>query len=207
MKQILLVFPVLSMLFFGCSNDKASSSSEINDLCSCMKETDYYEILNSVDFEKMEDRKYLREIDKKMQGVTPDSKENLTAIKCIAKNVKSLLAKYNDLTDDKEKGKFIRSIMTEMINNECVAALMDRIPYGKLEKELEKNSNNMSLKDMMKFLDKIESAKNFKDIEKEVDKIASTYVDTPQVDMPNDNPNSSDSSMDYNNELNDYPMD
>jgi len=181
MKRILLFTSFLTLLLLGCKDEKVSkeekrsSNPEVNEICSCLKKTEYYDILNNMDMEKWDDREYQDIIQRKLNNIKPDTKENLAAIKCIAKNIKSLMKHYDKLSEDKEKGKFIRSIMTEMINNECVATFMDRLPFGKLEKELDRNLDGMDTKDFIKFLDKIEDAKGFADLEYEFEKMAKSY--------------------------------
>ena len=171
MKKALLFLTLSSLFLLSCSGGKSSSASEVDNICSCIKKTEYFDIIKEIDFNKMEDQEYAMKIAGKMMKVDYDSKESLETFKCIAKNLKSILNKYNDLKDDKQKGQLVRSTMTALINNECVATIVDKLPYDKIDEAIEKNELDLSIKDMIKILDKIENAKEFDDIQKEVTKL------------------------------------
>jgi DNA polymerase III sliding clamp (beta) subunit (PCNA family) len=97
-----------------------------------------------------------------------ESKESVETFKCIAKNVKSVLTKYNDLKDDKQKGQLVKSTLTALINNECIATIFEKLPFDKIEDEIEKNNFDLDIKDIIKLLEKIEKAKDFDDIQDEL---------------------------------------
>jgi hypothetical protein len=168
MKKIHLFLAFCTALLLSCSGGGSSSSSEVNNICSCIKKSEYFEIIKEIDFDKLadEDRamEYQMKLANKFLKIDYDSKENLEMIKCLAKNTKGLLTKYNDLKDDKQKGQFVRSTMTALLNNECVATVFDRLPFDKIEEQIGKNEGDLSIKDMIKLLGKIENAKDFDDI-------------------------------------------
>jgi len=168
MKNILLYIILHSFILLSCSGGRTSSASEVDNICSCIKKTEYFEIIKDIDFEKMNDEDYSEKITRKLNKVDNDSKESLEAFKCIAKNVKSVLTKYKDLNDDKQKSLFVRNTMTALINNECVATITDKLPFENIKEEIEKNEFGLSVKDLIKIIDKVETANDFEEIQKVV---------------------------------------
>jgi hypothetical protein len=168
---ILLIYTVT--LLFGCSN--STSSAEVESICTCLKKSEYNEIINDIDFKKLYDEEqgedYSRKLANKFLKVDYDSKENVILIKCFAKNLKSILSRYNDLKDDKQKGKLLRNTLTALINNECVSPIFEKLPFSEIEDQFEKNQMNLDIKDVIKLLEKIEKAKDFEEIEEEVSEL------------------------------------
>lgn len=109
-----------------------------------------------------------------------DSKENLEMVKCLAKNVKTILTKYSDLKDNKQKSQYIRSTMTALLNNECVATIFDKLPFDKIEEQMEKNEGDLSIKDLIKLLGKIENAKDFDVIQEVAMEIFMSSMSSPK---------------------------
>ncbi len=175
MKKVLLGLCLASFFMLSCSGGKSSATSEIDNICACIKKTEYYEIIKDIDFDKMD------RLESKFAKVDFDSKESVTAMKCVAKNLKSVLKKYNDLKDDKQKGQLVRSTMTALINNECVATIFDKIPFDKMQDQLEDNEFGLGIKDIIKILEKIEEAKDFDDIQKDIMKEVLTRMPKPRM--------------------------
>jgi hypothetical protein len=171
MKKIHLFLALCTAFLISCSGGSTSSSSEVNNICSCIKSSEYFEIIKEIDFDKLADRErafeYQMKIANKFAKIDYDSKENLEMVKCLAKNVKTILTKYNDLKDNKQKSQFVRNTMTDLLNNECVATVFDKLPFDKIQDQMEREGGEVSLKDIIKLLEKIENAKDFDDIEEE----------------------------------------
>jgi hypothetical protein len=170
MKLIIFLLALCPVIFFSCSN--STSTPEIDNICNCLKKSEYYEIINDIDFKKLTDEgraeDYSRKITNKFLKVDYDSKENVILIKCFAKNLKSILSKYKDLKDDKQKGKLLRNALTTLINNECAAPIIEKLPFSEFEDQFEKNEMKLDIKQLIKFLEKIEKAKDFEEIQREV---------------------------------------
>jgi hypothetical protein len=101
-------------------------------------------------------------------------------VKCLAKNVKTILTKYSDLKDNKQKSQYIRNTMTALLNNECVATIFDKLPFDKIEDQIEKNEGDLSIKDMIKLLGKIENAKDFDVIQEVAMEIFMSSMSSPK---------------------------
>lgn len=165
MKKIHLFLAFCMALLLSCSGGGSASSTEVNNICSCIKKSEYFEIIKEIDFDKLSDEnrggEYQMKIANKFLKIDYDSKENLEMVKCLAKNVKTILTKYNDLKDNKQKSQYVRSTMTALLNNECVATVFDKLPFDKIEEQIGKEEGDISIKDLIKLLDKIENAKDF----------------------------------------------
>ena len=165
MKKIHLFLAFCTALLLSCSGGGSASSTEVNNICSCIKSSEYFEIIKEIDFDKLADRErafeYQMKIANKFAKIDYDSKENLEMVKCLAKNVKTILTNYNDLKDNKQKSQYVRSTMTALLNNECVATVFDKLPFDKIEEQMGKEEGDISIKDLIKLLDKIENAKDF----------------------------------------------
>lgn len=184
MKKIHLFLAFCTALLLSCSGGGSASSTEVNNICSCIKKSEYFEIIKEVDFDKLSDEKngseYQMKIANKFLKIDYDSKENLEMVKCLAKNVKTILTKYSDLKDNKQKSQYIRSTMTALLNNECVATVFDKLPFDKIEEQMEKNEGDLSIKDLIKLLGKIENAKDFDVIQEVAMEIFMSSMSSPK---------------------------
>jgi hypothetical protein len=184
MKKIHLFLAFCTALLLSCSGGGSASSTEVNNICSCIKKSEYFEIIKEIDFDKLSDEnsgsEYQMKIANKFLKIDYDSKENLEMVKCLAKNVKTILTKYNDLKDNKQKSQYVRSTMTALLNNECVATVFDKLPFDKIEEQMGKDEGDMSIKDLIKLLDKIENAKDFDAIQEVAMELFMSSMSSPK---------------------------
>jgi hypothetical protein len=66
------------------------------------------------------------------------------------------------------------------LNNECVATIFDKLPFDKIEEQIEKNEGDLSIKDMIKLLGKIENAKDFDVIQEVAMEIFMSSMSSPK---------------------------
>lgn len=184
MKKIHLFLAFCTALLLSCSGGGSASSTEVNNICSCIKKSEYFEIIKEIDFDKLSDEnngsEYQMKIANKFLKIDYDSKENLEMVKCLAKNVKTILTKYNDLKDNKQKSQYVRSTMTALLNNECVATVFDKLPFDKIEEQMGKDEGDMSIKDLIKLLEKIENAKDFDAIQEVAMELFMSSMSSPR---------------------------
>ena len=123
---------IIGATFTSCGSNQAATKEHAEKLCDCMEEVG---LDNSMNVADLEDRKKMREIERKAEQKLP---------KCTLAILKDIEADMENMnkTDKKE---YTKSFLKNVIDTECSDVILQNVPFdmmgmliGQLEKEVER---------------------------------------------------------------------
>lgn len=137
MKALLTAAVLLSLFIFsGCSSPEDEAEGHAVEICDCIKSIGIDESTNIF---KLQDRKFMREVERKAQRELPE--KLLVIFKEIEKDLAGL-SKY-------EKKEYTRALLKSLLDTDCADIALDNIPYDMLGLGIDEMEDQIKVQDRL----------------------------------------------------------